>query len=135
MSGLVWNHASVVGVQAMDDQHGILMDGLNELRVQATRGTDREQLHRQLERLVEFTGMHFDCEERLLERHGFPEADAHRLEHRKMLHIIREAVDRASSGGADDLHSVLNLMRASFAEHMEGQDTRYGGWLNDQGIY
>ena len=135
MSGLAWNHASVVGVQAMDDQHGILMDSLNELRVQATRGTNREQLHRQLERLVEFTGMHFDCEERLLERHGFPDVDAHRSEHRRMLHLIREAVDRASGGDADDLHSVLNVMRASFAEHVEGLDTRYGGWLNDLGIY
>lgn len=135
MSGLVWNHASVVGVQAMDDQHGILMDSLNELRVQATRGTNREQLHRQLERLVEFTGMHFDCEERLLERHGFPEVDAHRLEHRRLLHEIREAVDRAASGGVDDLYAVVNLMRSSFADHMEGPDSLYGSWLNGLGIF
>lgn len=135
MSGLVWNHASVVGVQAMDDQHGILMDSLNELRVQATRGVNRERLQRQLERLVEFTRMHFDCEERLLERHDFPDVDSHRLEHRRMLHMIHEAAERASSGCADDLHAVLNLMRSSFAEHMEGLDTRYGSWLNEQGIY
>lgn len=135
MSGLVWNHASVVGVQAMDDQHGILMDSLNELRVQATRGTSRDHLHRQLERLVEFTGMHFDCEERLLERHGFPDVAAHRSEHQKMLSLIRGAAERASSGGTDELHLVLNLMRVSFAKHVEGLDTRYGTWLNDQGIY
>lgn len=135
MGSLVWNHASVVGVQAMDDQHGILMDSLNELRVQAARGSSRDHLHRQLERLVEFTGMHFDCEERLLERHGFPDVESHRSEHRRMLHLIRAGADRASSGGTEELHSVLNLMRASFAEHVEGLDTRYGTWLNDLGIY
>ena len=32
MTLLTWNHACSVGVKAMDDQHGILMDAMNELR-------------------------------------------------------------------------------------------------------
>ncbi|HTB95827.1 MAG TPA: hemerythrin family protein [Terracidiphilus sp.] len=135
MSGLAWSHASVVGVQAMDDQHGILMDSLNELRVQLARGSSRDKVNRQLELLVEFTGLHFECEERLLERHGFPDIDVHREEHRRMLHAIRELVDRSAHGEACDLNNVLNLLRCNFAEHVEGLDTRYGGWLNAQGIY
>ena len=27
---LTWNHACMIGVRAMDDQHGILMDTLND---------------------------------------------------------------------------------------------------------
>lgn len=135
VSGLAWSHASVVGVQAMDDQHGILMDTLNELRVQLTRGTSRDKVNEQLGRLVEFTGMHFDCEERLLERHGFPELDEHREEHRQMMQDIREAAERAAKGEPDDMHAVITVLRNCFARHVEGLDTRYGGWLNEQGIY
>jgi hemerythrin-like metal-binding protein len=119
----------------MDDQHGILMDSLNELRVQLTRGGSRDKVNRQLELLVEFTGMHFECEERLLERHGFPDIVRHREEHRKMLYVIRDAVDRSAHGETEDLHAVLNLLRSSFADHVEDLDTRYGGWLNEKGIY
>jgi hypothetical protein len=35
------NHAGTVGVRAMDDQHGILMDTMNELRLAVVRGECR----------------------------------------------------------------------------------------------
>ncbi len=41
MTLLTWSHECLVGVQAMDDQHGILMDTLNELRVMLLHGSDR----------------------------------------------------------------------------------------------
>ena len=43
MSLLTWNHASSVGVRALDDQHGILMDTTNELRLTLLHGGGREQ--------------------------------------------------------------------------------------------
>ena len=43
MTLLTWNHACSVGVRAMDDQHGILMDAINELRIAVGRGCGREK--------------------------------------------------------------------------------------------
>ena len=60
---LTWNHTCSVGVRAMDDQHGILMDIMNELRQALVRGSGREQLSELLDRLIEFTRMHFWSEE------------------------------------------------------------------------
>ena len=68
MTLLTWNHACTVGVRAMDDQHGILMDTMNELRLAAVRGSGREQVSEVLDRLIEFTRMHFWSEEQLLEQ-------------------------------------------------------------------
>jgi len=135
VSGLAWSHACVVGVQAMDDQHGILMDTLNELRTQLTHGSDRRKMNEQLNRLVEFTGLHFDCEERLLERHGFPGLLEHRADHRKMLQMIRDAATRAEHGETEELHRALGFVKSCYSEHVEGSDKKYGDWLNSQGIY
>jgi hemerythrin len=135
VSSLAWNHASTVGVQAMDDQHGILMDTLNELRIQLMRGVNREQIRMQLGRLVEFTGMHFDCEERLLERYGFPGLAEHRKEHQRLMHAIREAVERAEHGQSEELHPSLGVLRSCYVQHVEGLDRQYGAWLNELGIY
>ncbi len=135
MSGLAWNHACVVGVQAMDDQHGILMDTLNELRTQFAQGTDRRKMYEHLSRLVEFTGLHFDCEERLLERHGFPGLQQHRADHRQMLQSIRDAVARAEHGETDDMQRALGHLKRCFSAHVEGPDKHYGDWLNARGIY
>ena len=72
MTLLTWSHSCSVGVQAMDDQHGILMDTMNELHAALMRGCERKQLDGHLNRLAEFSHLHFVCEEQLLERNGFP---------------------------------------------------------------
>jgi len=41
---LTWNHTCSVGVKAMDDQHGILMDTINELRLALVHGGGRDQV-------------------------------------------------------------------------------------------
>src|ERR1035437_5579197 len=84
---LTWNHACTVGVRALDDQHGILMDTMNELRLALVRGAGREQVSEVLDRLIEFTRMHFSSEEQLLEQHGFPALQAHRAEHQRLLEM------------------------------------------------
>jgi hypothetical protein len=38
---ILWNHACNVGVKAMDDQHAIMMDTMNELRLVAIGGNKR----------------------------------------------------------------------------------------------
>ena len=58
--------------QAMDDQHGILMDTLNELRLCSSAGPTHRDVCLQLERLIEFTQMHFHSEEQFLLQQGFP---------------------------------------------------------------
>ena len=85
MTLLTWSHECIVGVEAMDDQHGILMDTLNELRVMLLRGVDRACVSLQLERLIDFTQMHFQSEEQLLLRQGFPGINEHRTAHHHLL--------------------------------------------------
>jgi len=135
VSALTWSHASLVGVQAMDDQHGILMDTLNEMRVQLLRGAAREAVAAQMERLIEFTGMHFACEESLLERHGYPGLEAHRKEHQRLMNEIRQALDRTQHGQSGDLQPLLDFLRRWYMVHVETLDYQYGAWLNARGIF
>lgn len=59
MTLLTWNHACSVGVRAMDDQHGILMDAINALRLALVRGAGRETISQLLDEFIEFSRMHF----------------------------------------------------------------------------
>ncbi len=119
----------------MDDQHGILMDTMNELYLELVRGCDRKQLDAQMERLIEFSRMHFESEERLLEQHGFPGFAEHREAHRQLLRQIRETVDRMERTEGEALRSFLDFLRAWYSEHIEGLDQQYGAWLNEKGVY
>ena len=66
MASLIWNQACTVGVQAMDDQHGILLDALNELRMALLQGRECSTVRGMLSRTVELMRMHLESEDRLL---------------------------------------------------------------------
>ena len=135
MTLLTWKHANMVGVRALDDQHGILMDTMNELRQAVVRGAGREQVSEVLDRLIEFTRMHFATEERLLEQTGFPALAAHRVEHQRVLAQILEAAPRAQHGEEVHMHSLLIFLRDWYVTHIGSLDQEYGPWLNDRGVY
>jgi hemerythrin len=118
----------------MDDQHGILMDAMNELRLAVAHGSGRELLSESLDRLIEFTRMHFASEERLMEQSGFPGTAEHRTEHQSLLAQMLHSAHRIQYGESVEINSFLCFLRDSFADHVEGLDQQYGPWLNQQGI-
>lgn len=135
MTLLTWSHECIVGVQAMDDQHGILMDTLNELRLMLLRGTDRRSVALQMERLIEFTQMHFESEERLLKHYGFPGSDAHRADHRRLLEKLYAALEHVNREETVHFQSVLDFLPSWYLEHVEQLDQPYGIWLNEHGVF
>lgn len=134
MALLSWTHASTVGVKAMDDQHGVLMDTMNELRLELMKGNGQHRINAQLEQLIDFTRLHFQSEERLLAQHGFPGLLAHRAAHVSMLLRIREAVAHAARHVEGESVPLLSQLRTLYLEHFEEFDHEYGQWLNDHGI-
>jgi hemerythrin len=123
-----------VGVRAMDDQHGILMDVMNELRLALVRGSRRDQVSELLGRLIEFTRMHFWSEEQLMERTGFPSLAAHRAEHQRLLRFFSEWMQRAQQGEEVRMRPLLCSLRDGFRAHIEGPDQQYGPWMNERGV-
>jgi len=132
---LTWNHACSVGIRAMDDQHGILMDTMNELRLAVVRGAGREQVSEVLDRLIEFTRMHFSSEEQLLGRYEYPGMEAHRGEHQRLLAQILQSAHRVQHGEKVQMRPLLVFLREWYLEHIEGVDREYGPWLNERGVY
>jgi len=131
---LTWNHACSVGVRAMDDQHGILMDTINELRLALVRGCGREKASELLDQLIEFMRMHFWNEEQLMEQTGFAELGEHRAEHHKMLAEILQAAHRLQYGEGFELRPLLCELHDGFLQHIDRMDHHYGPWLNQRGV-
>ncbi len=118
----------------MDDQHGILMDAINELRQALVRGSGRERMSELLDQLIEFTRMHFSSEEQLMAQTGFAGLEEHRGEHHKMLAGILQAAHRLQYGEALPLRPLLCELHRGFLNHIESTDQRYGPWLREHGV-
>jgi hemerythrin-like metal-binding protein len=119
----------------MDDQHGILIDTLSELRLALLRGAGRDLVSTELNRLFQFTSMHFSSEEQLMERHAFPGLALHRAEHLRLIRQIRDSTQHVQRNEDTQVRPLLDFLRNWYQQHFEGLDREYGPWLNDRGIF
>ena len=132
---VTWNPARIVGVRAMDDQHAIMMETMNELRLALVQGVKRTRANELLEELIEFTRLHFWNEEQLLERHGFPGLAAHRAEHLRLLVQVTESAHRLQHTESPPIGELLLFLHGWFINHVEEVDRQYGPWMNERDVY
>jgi hemerythrin-like metal-binding protein len=135
----MWNQTCVAGVQIIDDQHGILHDALNELRLSLKHGESCEAVRQQLERVVQLVQLHMDSEEKLLEKHNFPRLAAFQAERKHLLSEIKARPmycniehSHRQSGTVSELASFLG---AWFIRHREEAGSDYGPWLREHGVH
>ena len=126
--------ADAVSVRAMDDQHGILMDSIDEVRTAVGRGCGREKACELLDQLIELMRAHFWSEEQLMEQTGFAELREHRAEHHRMLAEILQAAHRLQYGEGFELRPSLCDLHDGFLQHIDRMDQHYGPWLNRCGV-
>lgn len=134
MTLLTWSHACSVGVRAMDDQHGILMDAINALRLALVRGAGQEKISELLDELIEFTRMHFWSEEQLMAQTGFAGLEEHRAEHHRMLADILQSAHRLQYGEGIELRPLLCNLHHGFLNHIETMDQKCAPWLRQHGV-
>ncbi len=131
-----WSDQLSVGIGQFDREHRVMVDMINDLfdAVQAGRG--RESLGLTLNHLLDYTKTHMIKEEQILEKHGYPDLAAHRLEHKAVGREIMEIRQRYEAGATGPMcMEVLTLMRKWLIEHIQGTDKQYQSFLNAKGLH
>lgn len=133
---LEWTPKLAVGHPLIDSQHQELFRRFDELleACQQARGKDR------IESLLEFLGTyvvtHFQAEERLMDRHDYPGAEAHKAEHRYFtgrLDLLRE--DLRSGGASSQLVISTNQTLLNWIiKHIKNVDVEFGAFLRKRGL-
>ena len=118
----------------MDDQHGILLDALNELRLALLKGAECPTVRNMLARVADLMRLHVKSEERLLEQNGFPGLAAHRAEQQRMLGRLAQFDVRYEQRQSDSAYEVVEYLRKWFTSHTSSARLNYGSWLNGRGV-
>lgn len=132
---LTWKHSSDVGVRAMDDQHAVIIDTMNELRLALIRSHQKASANELLNKLINYTRMHFQSEELLLNSNGYPGLIQHREEHQRLMAQLEDTVSRLQHGEIVNINEFLTFLHNWFVRHVEGLDKKYGPWLNQNGVH
>jgi len=118
---MTWNGALATGHPEIDEQHRKLIDLANRLNEAMQRGEARSEIGAVLEDLIKYTTFHFQFEENLMKKAGYPELFQHQREHKKLVNDVLARKARFDSGAALS-SELLSFLRDWLVNHIMKTD-------------
>ncbi|QSV46363.1 bacteriohemerythrin [Geobacter benzoatilyticus] len=134
MALITWSDSLSVKVKQFDDQHKKLVDLVNQLFDAMKTGKGNQVMGDILKQLTAYTQTHFAAEERLLKQHAYPELSAHQKEHSALVTQVLDLQKQFQEGKAVLTQNVMTFLRDWLSKHIQGDDKKYGEFLNGKGI-
>jgi methyl-accepting chemotaxis protein/hemerythrin len=131
---IVWSDAYKVNVGLLDGQHKIFMNKINELYNAVRCNNEREGIENFLKKLVFYTLSHFEAEEELMRKHGYPEYEAHKIIHKALTREVHEFQRKFQSGEADVIDELMEFLKKWLVDHIMVIDKKYSAFLNKKGV-
>ena len=121
-----WSDDYSVNIQAIDEQHKVLIALINQLHVAIIEHHGKTTAREVLDRLAEYTHNHFALEERLMSRSHYPEIAAHRAQHQEMIDQVRTLQHRFYDENKPIAFELLYVLKRWLVHHINESDKRFG---------
>ena len=129
-----WKPEYSVGIESIDQQHRKLVGLINSLQTAVDYSTGEEFERQALEELVDYTRTHFKYEEGLMEQHGFPDFEAHRAEHERMIAKVNDVMEAYRQDQDNAMKNAITFLKSWLINHINGTDQQYSEFLIDKGV-
>jgi hemerythrin-like metal-binding protein len=129
-----WKPQYSVQIASIDGQHQNLFRLAEELHAAMNAGQGKAALARILDRLVQYTKVHFAHEERLMSLHGYPDLDAHIAEHRALTQKVIDFQAEFEGGRALITLQLLHFLKDWLLKHIASSDQRYAPYLKERAV-
>jgi len=134
MALMEWSPAFSVKVRKFDDQHKKLVELVNQLHDAMKAGQGHALLGTVLQSLISYTATHFKDEEQVMQANGYPDLVRHKGMHQKLVSQVLDLQKKFQAGGDVLTITVLNFLKDWLVSHIQGEDKKYGVFLNAKGI-
>jgi hemerythrin-like metal-binding protein len=126
---LVWDEILSVGVEEIDEDHRKLVHIFNILNHAVAEKASPEYLAATLDELLNCTVWHFSHEERLMLKHRYPEAMAHKEEHRDLIQSAKDLQQEILQSDKPIADEHIQFLERWLTEHILTADGRLGAYL------
>jgi len=128
MAGLRWSKALYVGVADIDAQHQELVRLIERLRAAGAEDAREQAICRAVDELKAYARDHFALEEGYMSRFGFPDSEAHRLEHEAFVTHVN-TLEYACHASFAPYAEMLQFLSAWLVRHIKRTDKQLGEFL------
>lgn len=136
MSRLEWTPDLSVGIDIIDQQHREWISRFNDLEEAVRSFQSSDRIATTLEFLIDYTGYHFDTEEKTMTASAYPGLEEHREKHLELKGTLSNLVlDFEEDGATHGLAEAIDTFLGNWLiDHIRSVDTRLGAYLKEKGI-
>lgn len=123
----IWSDKLQLGVTAMDDEHKILIEKINNLvsvLEQYREDKNKTSLMKAFNELASYTVEHFSDEERFMESIGYAQLSSHKKIHQNLLKQVHGFGEQMNRGTVEDV-KLISFLRNWLISHIMGIDMQY----------
>lgn len=123
-----------VGPQEIDEQHKVLVGLRNELHSAISGHRGSAECRGILDRLAEYTRMHFAAEESLMRILDYPDCENHKHEHEMLIGQVVGLQQKPDAGQTAISFELFHFLKAWLTKHILGSDKQCGIYFHSRGI-
>ncbi|WP_319779259.1 bacteriohemerythrin [Maridesulfovibrio sp.] len=130
-----WSDDLSVHVRTIDEHHMTLLDLINELyRAMRQRKADTV-IGEVAERLLEYTIYHFGYEEKIFDKHGYPEKEPHKKLHKTFIQKIADFKKDVDAGKVTSSTEIIRFLKDWLIKHIMVVDAKYTDFMHEHGYH
>jgi len=129
-----WSNELSVGIEEIDAQHKVLVDLLNEIHEAMQQGRTVQSTRGIIDRLDEYTRVHFAVEESLMRILHYPDYERHKEEHDKLIAQLADMHGKWEKGKGAIGFELAHFLKTWLTKHILEGDKRYTAHFLAQGI-
>ena len=127
-----WKTEYAVGIGSIDAQHQNLFAIGRELYTAMSSGQGKASLSRLLDRLIQYTKVHFAHEERLLRLNDYPDFAAHKAQHDALTRQVLAFQADFDGGKVSMTVHLLQFLKDWLEKHIKVSDFAYAPCLKQK---
>jgi hemerythrin-like metal-binding protein len=127
------DHAFRLGDPALDLEHQGQLDLLLDIEAELRADAERERLAASLDRLIEFTSLHFMSEQVMMRQQAYPGLAEHEAEHDELMEQMREYQARIAADKRTLSPTDLATLHDWVLRHIHTQDAAFADYMARQG--
>ena len=130
----IWAKDLELGVEALDAEHRLMVDLVDDLEGTLAAPEDRERAAATIRRLLAFTQIHFRAEDLLMRLHAYAGHQAHAVEHSQLAEQLSELQEAHSRGDLPVTREIVAALREWLGGHIRTQDRTLAAFLRSVGV-
>lgn len=130
---IIWEKKYETNITIIDRQHLKLVEITNQLFEALEESGGRQMIPEILQKLREYTQIHFRTEEELMERYDYVDTILHQNEHEDFIDKITEFYGKLERQEASSFE-LLTFLRSWITHHILEEDMQFAKYLKNKGV-